>query len=104
MLGLRPGQRIWCPEAYYNKEDQVPISLLAVWDPDQKEPWYIATSLTFAPFAFVETPEQTETVYRWRMRLECANRDEKTGVTLREGGDQHALTSVLHLHRLLLAQ
>jgi len=95
VLGLRPGQRIWCPEAYYSKEDQVPISLLAVWDPGQEEPWYIATSL--------ETAEQTETVYRWRMRLECANRDEKTGVILREGGDQHALTSVLHLHRLLLA-
>ncbi len=95
VLGLRPGQRVWCPQAYYTKEDQVPIRLLAVWDPDQKEPWYIATNL--------DTAEQTETLYRWRMRLECANRDEKTGVILREGGDHHALTSVLHLHRLLLA-
>lgn len=25
------------------------------------------------------------------MRLECANRDEKTGVILREGGDDHDL-------------
>jgi hypothetical protein len=43
-----------------------------------------------------------ETLYRWRMRLECANRDEKTGVILREGGDQHALHNVVHLPRLLL--
>ncbi|MDO8690251.1 MAG: hypothetical protein Q7R39_09635 [Dehalococcoidia bacterium] len=95
VLGLRPGQRVWCPLAYYTKEDQVPIRLFAVWDPDQKDPWYIATNL--------DTPEQTERLYRWRMRLECANRDEKTGVILREGGDEHALTSLLHLHRLLLA-
>jgi hypothetical protein len=73
----------------------VPIRLLAVWDPDQKEPWYLATTL------FSAAP--VEQVYRWRMRLECANRDEKTGVILREGGDQHALRNVVHLHRLLLS-
>ncbi len=95
VLGLRRGQRRWCPKAWYSQEDQVPISLFAVWDADQKEPWYIATSL--------DSAEQTETLYRWRMRLECANRDEKTGVILREGGDQHTLKNVLHLHRLLLA-
>jgi hypothetical protein len=94
VLGLQPGQRIWCPEAWYGKEEQVPISLLALWDVGYEEPWYIATSF--------ETADLTETVYRWRTRLECANRDEKTGVILRESGDQHALTSVLHLHRLLL--
>jgi len=37
------------------------------------------------------------------MRIETANRDEKTGVLLREGGDAHALRSLVHLHRLLLA-
>ncbi len=37
------------------------------------------------------------------MRIEAGNRDDKTGVILREGGDQHQLSSVLHLHRLLLA-
>jgi hypothetical protein len=95
VLGLRPGQRIWCPVAWYGKEEQVPISLLALWDVGYEEPWYIATSF--------ESADLTETVYRWRTRLECANRDEKTGVILRESGDQHALTSVLHLHRLLLA-
>lgn len=95
VLGLQPGQRIWCPEAWYGAEEQVPISLLAVWDADQKEPWYIATTL--------ESAEQTETLYRWRMRLELANRDEKTGVILRECGDQHVLTSLMHVHRLLLA-
>ncbi|RPJ39165.1 MAG: hypothetical protein EHM35_02995 [Planctomycetaceae bacterium] len=94
VLALQPGQRIWCPIAWYGKEEQVPISLLALWDVGYEKPWYIATSL--------ETADLTETVYRWRMRLECANRDEKTGAILRESGDQHALTSVLHLHRLLL--
>lgn len=94
VLGLRPGQRIWCPVAWYGKEEQVPISLLALWDVGYKEPWYIATSF--------ETADLTETAYRWRMRLECTNRDQKTGVILRESGDQHALTSVLHLQRLLL--
>jgi hypothetical protein len=37
------------------------------------------------------------------MRLECTNRDEKTGAILRQGGDKHALSSLHHLHRLLLA-
>jgi hypothetical protein len=95
VLGIRPGQRIWCPEASYGKDDLVPIRLLAVWDSDQKEPWYLASNLT--------DPEQIEMAYRWRMRLECANRDEKTGVILREGGDHHALRNVVHVHRLLLA-
>jgi hypothetical protein len=95
VLRIRPGQRIWCPEAFYGKEEQVPIRLLAVWDHDQKEPWYLASNLADAT--------QIETAYRWRTRLECANRDEKTGVILRAGGDQHALRTVMHLHRLLLA-
>jgi hypothetical protein len=95
VLGLRPGQRLWCPEAWYGKEDQVPIRLLALWDVGQKEPWYLASTL--------ENPVHVETLYRWRMRLELANRDEKTGVLLREGGDKHALQSMLHMHRILLA-
>ncbi len=95
VLGLQPGQRVWCPEAYYGAEDQVPIRFLAVWDEGQEEPWYLATML--------DRPDLAELLYRWRMRLECANRDEKTGVLLREGGDAHALRSLLHLHRLLLA-
>jgi hypothetical protein len=92
---VRPGQRCWLPEAAYGKEERVPVAVLAVWDPSQKEPWYLATSL--------QDPDTTETLYRWRMRIECGNRDEKSGVILREGGDRHRLTAVLHLHRLLLA-
>ena len=61
VLGIRPGERIWCPEAFYGQDDQVPIRLLAVWDPDQKEPWYLASDLA--------TPDQVELAYRWRMRL-----------------------------------
>lgn len=95
VLGLGPGARVWCEQAFYSKEDAVPIGLFALWEPGYKEPWYIATSLSSA--------EAVETLYRWRMRIECANRDEKSGVLLRESGDKHKLTSLLHLHRLLLA-
>jgi hypothetical protein len=92
---LAPGERRWLAGIRYQQEEQVLINLLAVWDTGQAEPWYLATSL--------ERADWTETLYRWRMRIECANRDEKTGVVLREGGDQHGLHNVLHLHRLLLA-
>jgi len=92
---LRPGQRRFCLEAFYGQQEQVPIRLRAIWEQGHREPWYLATSL--------EDPQQTERLYRWRMRLECTNRDEKTGVLLREGGDQHAIRSLLHMHRLLLA-
>lgn len=95
VLGLQPGQRVWCSQAWYGAEDQVPIRFLAIWEAGYQEPWYLATSL--------DSAEQTETLYRWRMRLECTNRDTKTGVILREGGDDHELTSLRHLHRLLLA-
>ncbi len=95
VLGIREGQRVFCPLAYYGKEEQEPISVLAVWEEGQEEPWYLASSFAQAT--------SIETLYRWRMRLECANRDEKTGVILTKGGDQHALTNLLHLHRLLLA-
>ena len=73
----------------------MPVNLLAVWEPGQAEPWYLATTL--------ERDDWTERLYRWRMRLESSNRDEKTGVLLRQGGDRHALRNILHLHRLLLA-
>jgi hypothetical protein len=94
ILALRPGQCRWLPMAYYGKEERVPVAVLGLWDVGQKEPWYLATTLA--------QPQPTETLYRWRMRIECANRDEKSGVILREGSDQHRLTSALHLHRLLL--
>jgi len=92
---LAPGERRWLVGIFYQQEEQVPINLLAVWDRGQAEPWYLATNL--------ERPDWAETLYRWRMRIECGNRDEKTGVVLREGGDQHRLRNPLHLHRLLLA-
>jgi hypothetical protein len=95
VLALRPGQRVWLPHAHYGKDDRVPIAVLALWDVGQKEPWYLATNLA--------TASVTETCYRWRMRIEAGNRDDKTGVVLREGGDDHQLTAPLHVHRLLLA-
>lgn len=30
VLGIQPGERIWCPEAFYGKGGQVPIRLRAV--------------------------------------------------------------------------
>lgn len=95
LLPLRPGERVWLPHAHYGKDDRVPVAVLAVWDVGQAEPWYLATNLT--------DPAAAETCYRWRMRIEAGNRDTKSGVILRESGDSHRLTSVLHLHRLLLA-
>ncbi|MGE5601799.1 MAG: hypothetical protein ACM30E_02035, partial [Nitrososphaerales archaeon] len=95
VLALRPGQCVWLPQAYYGKDDRVPVAVLAIWDYGQKDPWYLATNLP--------TAQVTETCYRWRMRIEAGNRDEKTGVILREGGDDHQLSAPLHVHRLLLA-
>lgn len=95
LLALQPGQRCWIPRCLYSKEEEVPVAVLGVWEKGQQEPWYIATDLP--------DPESTETLYRWRMRIEAGNRDEKSGVLLREGGDQHRLLRPLHLHRLLLA-
>jgi hypothetical protein len=94
-LALPPGERRWVAGATYGQQAQVPVNLLAVWEPGQAEPWYLATTLDRADW--------TELLYRWRMRLESSTRDEQTGVLLRQGGDQHALRNVLHLHRLLLA-
>jgi hypothetical protein len=94
VLSLRPGESRWLPVAYYGKDERLPVAVLAIWDANQTEPWYLATTLS--------EPQTTETLYRWRMRIECANRDEKSGVILRESGDQHRLTATLHLHRLLL--
>jgi hypothetical protein len=94
VLGLREGDRVFCPLAWYGKEDQVPVSLLAMWGKGYKEPWYLVGSMD---------SQETEVLYRWRMRLEATNRDEKTGVLLREKGDHHDLSNSLHFHRLMLA-
>ncbi len=94
-LAVRPGARRWVVGAAYTRHAGVPVNLLAVWEPGQAEPWYLATTLDRA--------DRTELLYRRRMRLEASNRDEKTGVLLRQGGDRHALRTALHLHRLLLA-
>ncbi|MDQ6721275.1 MAG: transposase [Candidatus Dormibacteraeota bacterium] len=93
-LAVQPGERRWAPQAWYHQHERVPVALLALWEPGQEEPWYLATTLEGAAEAAV--------LYRWRMRCECTHRDAKHGVLLRCGGDAHRLTSVLHLHRLLL--
>jgi hypothetical protein len=95
VVPLVPGRRCWLPQARYAKDEQVPLAVLGVWEKGQKEPWYLATNL--------ESEQATETCSRLRMRMEAGNRDQKTGALLRQGGDHHQLTSLLHLHRLLLA-
>ncbi len=95
VLPVRAGDCQWVPQAWYGKDERVPVAVLALWDVGQKEPWYLATTL--------DNAQTTETAYRWRMRIEAGNRDDKTGVILREGGDDHQLTAPLHLQRLLLA-
>lgn len=94
-LALQPGQRRWWPDVLYHAEERVPMHLLGIWDAGQAAPWYLVTP--------IGDPAVVETLYRWRMRLESTNRDTKTGVLLREGDDHHALRSLQHLHRLLLA-
>ena len=94
-LALAPGECRWYPEGRYGADARVPVGLLAVWDPGQEQPWFLATTLP--------EPAAAATLYRWRMRTETTHRDAKTGVLLREGDDHHTLTQPLHLHRLLLA-
>jgi hypothetical protein len=80
--------------AWYHQEGKVPMGMLAIWDADAEEPWYLGTSLGRADW--------TAQCHRWRMRCECTHRDEKAGILLRHGGDQHQLTNGRHLHRLAL--
>lgn len=94
-LAVRRGEQRWVALAWYQQGERVPMAMLAVWDAEADEPWYLGTSL--------ERADWTLQCYRWRMRCECTHRDEKTGFLLRHGGDQHALTNGLHLHRLVLA-
>jgi hypothetical protein len=77
-LGLAPGERRWVVGGAYPQKDRVPVNLLAVWDRGQEEPWYLATT--------VERADWAEALYRWRMRIECGNRDEKTGALARGRG------------------
>lgn len=94
-LPVRPGARLWAPDASYQQEAHVPLGLLAVWAPGYKEPWYLGTTL--------ERADWTEQVYAWRMRCEATHRDCKGGLLLRHSGDQHRLTSLPHMHRMVLA-
>lgn len=94
-LAVRRGERRWVEQAWYHREERVPMAMLALWDAEAEEPRYLGTSLGRADW--------TAQCYRWRMRCECTHRDEKTGFLLRCGGDDHKMTNGLHLHRLVLA-
>lgn len=94
-VALRAGEQRWLTGLYYQQQARVPVNLLAVWERGQREPWFLVSSLPCAAWV--------EQLYRWRMRIECTNRDSKRGVLLRQGGDQHQLHNLWHLHTLVLA-
>jgi hypothetical protein len=88
----RVGEQRWLEGVYYQQSERVPVNLLAVWEVGQEEPWYLVSNLPCATWV--------AELYRWRMRIECTNRDTKSGLLLRQGGDQHHLTNPWHLHTL----
>ena len=92
---VQPGAPRRGAGATSGQQARVPVHRLAAWAPDQAAPWYRATP--------PDRADWTERLSGWRMRLESRHRDEKTGVLLRQGGDQHALRTVLPLPRLWLA-
>lgn len=75
-IGLRPGgRRIWLQGALYGKEEQERVNLLAVWEPGQREAWFIASDL--------EDPKLVERLYRKRMKIEHGYRDWKHHLRLK---------------------
>lgn len=71
----RGGKRLWFEGALYSKEHQERVNILAVWEANQKEPWFIATVLDEAKL--------TERCYRKRMKIEHGFRDWKHHLRLK---------------------
>ncbi len=74
-LPLKPGQRIWLEGLLYRQDKVVRINLLAVWQEGQKEPWYLATTLT--------DPNLAYRLYCKRMKIEHGFRDWKHHLRLK---------------------
>lgn len=91
-LGIkRGGRRIWLEGARYGKEEKEPVNVLAVWDADQEQPWFLVSDLA--------DPRQVERLYRKRMKIEHGFRDWKHHLRLK---GILRLRLVKHLERLLL--
>lgn len=71
----RGGRRLWFVGALYGKEERQPVNILAVWQANQKEPWFIATTL--------DDPKLVERLYRKRMKIEHGFRDWKHHLRLK---------------------
>lgn len=75
-LPLQPGgPPRWFPHALYSQGEQVPLNLLAVWQKEYEEPWFLATSL--------ENGDEVFDLYRQRMKIEHGFRDWKTHLRLK---------------------
>jgi hypothetical protein len=71
----RGGQRLWLVGAFYGKDAREEVNLVAVWQSDQKEPWFIATIL--------DHPRLAVGLYRKRMKIEHGFRDWKHHLKLK---------------------
>lgn len=71
----RGGKRLWFEGALYGKGEREPVNILVVWQADQREPWFIATSLG--------DPKLAERLYRKRMKIEHGFRDWKHHLRLK---------------------
>jgi len=74
-LPLKVGQRIWLEGLLYRQDRVVKINLLAIWGIGQKEPWYLATTLS--------DPNLVYRFYRKRMKIEHGFRDWKYHLRLK---------------------
>jgi hypothetical protein len=68
-LPLKVGKRIWLEGLLYRQDRVVKINLLAIWGIGQKDPWYLATTLS--------DPNLVYRLYRKRMKIEHGFRDWK---------------------------
>jgi hypothetical protein len=75
-LPIKPGgRRLWFVGALYGQEAREKVNLVAIWQADQKEPWFIATTL--------DDPKLAAGLYRKRMKIEHGFRDWKHHLKLK---------------------
>jgi hypothetical protein len=58
----QPGQSAWLVDVQFTQRFAFPVNLLAYWQPGEKQPWLLATTLA--------TQQQTLSAYRRRMWIE----------------------------------
>lgn len=91
-LLTQPGQQAWFPQIELTQQHAHPCNFLALWQPDEKDPWLLATNLPTARLARLH--------YSRRMWTEGMFGDFKSnGFDL----ESSRLQQFLHLSRLTLA-